>query len=355
MIGLLVIISIFSTHTAAKSLITATDASLHRTRECETNSISQTSVANTTRRSSPITIYDVSFLLDEIELLEIRLYELRNVVDKFIIVEQNETHTGLPKQLTFKENYGRLLRTLGQHTMRKVEYVECIYPPELKIAKTVIGSSNQQSIHWLRENYMRKICAQAPLAKMHERLQMPAYVMVSDMDEIPDMLAVASFKYCHFSESSDKIEPKLVGFKQMRYHFNFHCASSNMYEWSGTVLAKIDTAMEMGLQTIRDRRTATDANVLLGWGGWHFSNFPFGDPKKLVSKYTSFAESQTIDHIKDGDLLAYWRHTMNNGGDIKSNTHCEERELRHFPRLVADDPMRFVELLSAAQRNRLID
>lgn len=68
----LAIASIFST-IANELPPLATDAVLQRTRQCELGSIARTSISNATRHAFPVPIYDISFLLDEIELLEIRL------------------------------------------------------------------------------------------------------------------------------------------------------------------------------------------------------------------------------------------------------------------------------------------
>ena len=49
-------------------------------------------------------IYDCFTFFNEFELLEVRLNELYDVVDKFVLVEMAETHQGNPKPLLFLEN-----------------------------------------------------------------------------------------------------------------------------------------------------------------------------------------------------------------------------------------------------------
>ena len=49
-------------------------------------------------------IYDCFPFWKEVDMLKIRLEELYEVVDHFVIVEANKTFTGHPKQLIFKEN-----------------------------------------------------------------------------------------------------------------------------------------------------------------------------------------------------------------------------------------------------------
>lgn len=313
------------------------------------------------RRARPVQIIDIAPLLDEIELLEIRLYELRDIVDWFIVIEQNETHTGLAKEVVYHKHIGRLTKLLGQHVMRKIIYYNCAYPAEFKIEKVVLGSSPQQALHWRRENYMRSGCARTIVEEMRQKLQPGALLMMSDMDEIPDAFGVASLKYCHYTQPAapDNNEARLVFFGQVRYHFNFHCASSNMYHWTGTMLTTVEHGLAMGLQLLRDKRqqapVGADLRIPHGFGGWHFSNSPFGDARKLVNKYRSFTETQTLDHLGGRDALDYWSYAMVNGGDVRSNTQCHEFDLRHLPRLVHDLPHKYIDLLSKEQIGRLID
>ncbi|KAG0099433.1 hypothetical protein BGZ93_007705 [Podila epicladia] len=52
-------------------------------------------------------VYDALIFSVELDMLEIRLHELWDVVDHFIIMEAGVTFTGLPKELTFAKNRKR--------------------------------------------------------------------------------------------------------------------------------------------------------------------------------------------------------------------------------------------------------
>ena len=52
-------------------------------------------------------VYDCFSFFNELDLLEIRLNVLKDVVDKFVLVEATRTHTGAEKSLYFKENEAR--------------------------------------------------------------------------------------------------------------------------------------------------------------------------------------------------------------------------------------------------------
>ena len=48
-------------------------------------------------------IYDCFTFFNELELLDLRLKELYNHVDCFVLVEATLTHTGKPKELIFEK------------------------------------------------------------------------------------------------------------------------------------------------------------------------------------------------------------------------------------------------------------
>ncbi|KAG0280955.1 hypothetical protein BGZ95_007809, partial [Linnemannia exigua] len=52
-------------------------------------------------------VYDAVIFSVELDMLEIRMRELWDVVDKFVILESNGTFTGLPKEQVFAKHRGR--------------------------------------------------------------------------------------------------------------------------------------------------------------------------------------------------------------------------------------------------------
>ncbi|KZT67737.1 glycosyltransferase family 17 protein [Daedalea quercina L-15889] len=58
-------------------------------------------------RQNTVKIWDATIFSVELDLLEIRLRELYDIVDHFVIVESSSTFTGLPKPLHFAENRER--------------------------------------------------------------------------------------------------------------------------------------------------------------------------------------------------------------------------------------------------------
>ena len=52
-------------------------------------------------------VYDLFPFNSELDLLEMRLYELDDVVDKFVIIEETHSHRGSPKPLFYARNMER--------------------------------------------------------------------------------------------------------------------------------------------------------------------------------------------------------------------------------------------------------
>ena len=49
-------------------------------------------------------VYDCFLFFNELDLLEVRMHELNNSVDFFVLQESTKTHSGKPKSLYFQEN-----------------------------------------------------------------------------------------------------------------------------------------------------------------------------------------------------------------------------------------------------------
>ena len=115
-------------------------------------------------------IYDCFTFYNELEILKIRLHELSEVVDKFVIVESNKTFQGQDKPLFFADN-----RHLFAQFESKIVHKIC----EMPESGTVILSSRSTSDAWAREHYQRNFIATA-LGDIRD----DDLVMISDVDEI---------------------------------------------------------------------------------------------------------------------------------------------------------------------------
>lgn len=109
-------------------------------------------------------IYDCFTFYNEFELLELRLKSLWDVVDYFVIVEANKTHTNKPKPYYFWERQDEF-----REFFPKILHL----PVEMNVPFKGVGD-------WSIENAQRN-------AIMHglEDAEPDDLIMISDLDEIP--------------------------------------------------------------------------------------------------------------------------------------------------------------------------
>lgn len=109
-------------------------------------------------------IYDCFTFFNELDLLEIRLNELNDSVDYFVIVEANKTHTGIPKEYIFEKNKKKFKKFLP-----KIIYVKINSP------------FNKLKNSWVLENYQRN-----QIINGLKNCKPEDIIFISDLDEIPN-------------------------------------------------------------------------------------------------------------------------------------------------------------------------
>ena len=93
-------------------------------------------------------VFDCFKFFNELELLELRLMELYDVVDYFVLVEANKTHTGKEKKYLFEENKDKVyLKAHGYFT----QFENCLN----EISKLKINVRNYDSIKEYITEYKR--------------------------------------------------------------------------------------------------------------------------------------------------------------------------------------------------------
>lgn len=185
-------------------------------------------------------IIDCFPFFNELDILEIRLNELYDSVDYFVLVEASKTQSLLDKPFYFEQNKERYSKFLDKIIHVKVE--DC----------------PQNSYTWEMENFQRN-CITRGLNKI-EKLDSSDMVLISDLDEIPSREAIELIR------KSDLICGSI--------HMSFHAYYFNMVAlrpWVGTVFTK---ASLLTTNTPQSFRKIKDNLQLLGEGrnlGWHLS------------------------------------------------------------------------------------
>jgi beta-1,4-mannosyl-glycoprotein beta-1,4-N-acetylglucosaminyltransferase len=207
-------------------------------------------------------IYDCFMFFNEVELLELRLKTLYKHVDYFVLVEIGKTHTGKDKPYHYEE-----FSSLFEKYSDKIIYVK--HP----------GFINDDA--WFNENAHRNL-----ISFVLKDINDEDYVMISDIDEIPNPDAVIR-----------EINSGKEIFSLMQQLFCFYVNCTSTQEWIGTVVAK-----KKLITSPQDMRNNRHSYEFIRDGGWHYSSM--GGKERIRTKFESFAETQlnTTSLMSDENL-----------------------------------------------------
>jgi len=249
-------------------------------------------------------IIDGFIFYNELDLLEIRLYELEPVVDKFVLVEGTHTHQGSEKPLYFDEHKSWFSRYNIEHIV-----VPTLHPKK----------PTAQQV-WENESFQRNQIALG-------MTDFPDDVgMVSDVDEIPSRGLIASL---------NRIKLPIKVKQRMSYYF-MNMVSPTMV-WHGTTIAPSSEVRRITPQKLRDCIFSPDMPSTPG--GWHFSYL--GTPEFIVDKLKNFTHSEYnkpeyTDPAKIKQLIGEGKDILGRGYTFEKIGKNED-----FPRLVQEQPERF--------------
>jgi len=207
-------------------------------------------------------VFDCFKFFNELELLELRLMELSDVVDYFVLVEASTTHTGNPKEYIFEKN-----KHLFKEYLPKILHIKVDDLP----AYSKDDATKFQGGIWEAENYQRN-CIMKGLAFADPGDK----VIVSDVDEIPNTDTIK--KYIN--------ETQWVTFRQDLFYYYVNCKQN--CHWDGPIMATMGT-FETPQQLRNAARKGFNPKPN---GGWHYSFM--GGPERIRTKVESIAESHLI-------------------------------------------------------------
>lgn len=232
-------------------------------------------MAQSLRRANNMIVDCFSFY-NELELLEIRLEELKGVVDWFVLVEAGETFSGKPKPFVFEANRARF----QQYNIAHIKIDR--FPPALQVS-------------WEREAYTRNALMQGLQAL---KLASSDIVILSDVDEIPRADVVASCAQALVSQE--------VGC------FVFHHTLSYYYVNCQTAETLQETRMTLyqNLTSMQALRCQDGAHIF--GGGWHFSYM--GGAERIRDKIGATSHTE-LDRPEFREL-AHVEQCMAQGSDL---------------------------------------
>jgi len=203
-------------------------------------------------------IYDCFMFYNEVDILQLRLRELYDAVDYFVIVEATNRHRdGSVRPTVFDK--------IDKRKFSK-------YKDKIKYFKVPLIKETPYD----RENEHRNKIYECVLDSGADYTDI---VLVSDLDEIPN-----KEKFDHAFRILETGEP-VVYFNQMYFVYFYNCYSGkNVTGTAATyfqTLKQIHLPNAFGPQVLRNNK---DYRVLVNDGGWHFSYMGGADRIRLKSE-----------------------------------------------------------------------
>jgi beta-1,4-mannosyl-glycoprotein beta-1,4-N-acetylglucosaminyltransferase len=252
-------------------------------------------------------IFDCFSFYNELDLLELRFYELDGAVDRFVLAEATVTHAGHPKPLFFADNSARFSRWRD------------------KIIHVVVDDMPGGPDPWTRENHQRNA-----IARGLQSVASSDGVIISDADEIPSAEAVHQWT----------AEMGARAFEQICSYYWINCVGGG---WAGSrILPFRDFCSYPNATSIRHAQFP-----LISQGGWHFSFL--GGQQQITAKLEAYAHQDlNLTRFKDPKYLTT---VLSLGIDLFGRPGMSWRFCPvdgRFPKVIREHPTRFSHLFCDA-------
>ena len=255
-------------------------------------------------------IFDCCTFFNEAEILEIRMAELYDVVERFVVVEAAQTYAGEPKALTFGDHHGRF-----RPYMDKIRYV---------VVDELAGTFSWQ----------REACQRDAILRGLEDVRDDDMVIISDVDEILRREAVERLGGEGQVPDSILIAELDMFYYRLNYRFS--------RDWRAALAAPFSVVRQLGPNTVRYLAKQNIGHVIPD-AGWHFSWI--GDLNRFSAKLSAYSHREHAQSFGEGNMAGV-ASFLDGGSALPEGAPGarEEYEVvpvdRH-PRLVRDNLDRF--------------
>jgi beta-1,4-mannosyl-glycoprotein beta-1,4-N-acetylglucosaminyltransferase len=211
-------------------------------------------------------VYDCFPFFNELDVLEIRLEELWNVVDHFVLVESNVTFSGNPKTYCFEENQERFSKYLD-----KIRYIKVDDVPETEDP-------------WVREKFQRIAAGRGLIDAGQEDL-----IIISDCDEIPRAEMIEMIK-----EDENNYDRYLLYIPQFNFKLNY-MKINDLSRHCQIIVTKFKqfTNAQQEREYTFFWNPKPNNSVMVDHGGWHFTFI--GDNEHCIKKFKSYSHTEKLE------------------------------------------------------------
>jgi beta-1,4-mannosyl-glycoprotein beta-1,4-N-acetylglucosaminyltransferase len=244
-------------------------------------------------------LYDCFVFHNEFDLLEIRLREMGDFADHFVLVEANQTQRGGPKPYYFAENRERFAPWADKIIDLQIEFPEEL-PPALGVYK------KRRKKDWERENFQRNSIAQAL-----ENCTDDDLILLSDVDEIVRgpvlekvlneksykgrMLVFAQSLHKHHLDRVSPGKPWLLGSRLIEKKYLTTPQQLRRTKARMTKKSYVPSFLAQPALRIRNNNLSGISRPvrIIPDAGWHFSSM--GGLAAFETKLASVVHGQTVD------------------------------------------------------------
>lgn len=233
-------------------------------------------------------VYDCFIFFNELDLLEIRLNELNDVVDKFVLVEADRTFQNTPKPFIFEENKERFAPFLDKIIHIKLTKYPLFIP--------IINPFSPWKIEFFQRDSVVKGLANCKPDDI---------ILISDVDEIPNAEVIKN----RLAKGVDKIYGlKMDMFMYFLNNRLVYDGGSNMTKeeskdgiWHCTAMLPYKLLKKKPFKirkTIMRTRRRGEVYEIIPHAGWHFTYV--GGVKKIIEKLEAFSHTEyNLQQYKD--------------------------------------------------------
>ena len=252
-------------------------------------------------------VIDCFTFFDEVKILNMRLHELDEFVDYFVLVESPVTFSGLDKEL-FYENNKELFNKFADKIIHVVADSD----------KVLSRGTSRNRPCYQQRNFIAKGTDQLDLSDED-------IILISDVDEIPNGLKLAEFK----NNDEELLDRYAFLMRHFYYSFKWERLPTALTpnkggedcSWAAARLTPYRFYKENKENITGSIRSGTTTLAGKGWrrkkygifdGGWHCAYF--GEAKEVKKKYKSWGHfEEYADYIKDFGTLEYFQKRMDDG------------------------------------------
>jgi len=225
-------------------------------------------------------IYDCFSFFNELDLLEIRLNVLKDVVDRFVLVEAGETHAGKPKPMLFAENRARFAAFADRIVYIPIEKFPAVCTTD-----------------WARENYQRNAVAEGLKGAKDDDT-----ILISDLDEIPcpetiranlGRKGVTVFDqtyYAYYLNYRNVRQQWWYGTRILSYRDFCHCFDGIAVVENEFLPATVNAGTTASKIRCRVLPQSKGGQHVVKNAGWHFTSL--GGAQAVAKKIASFAHQE---------------------------------------------------------------